>query len=363
MISNTQLLKEVLSLPTAPFHEEAVMSFIQNFCKKLKLICLEDSYGNLKVIYKKGSTKPMAFAAHMDHPGFETIRGGSKPVVELLGGVPDKYFLKAKVVFCENGHLIRGKVSKVFNKKKRQFLVTVPRPVAKGSFGYFDLVGVKIEKGIIYTKAADNVMSVAILLTLLKELVGRKPKTHVICLFTRAEEVGFVGAFGVIHKKFLSKKIPLVVMESSSALAGRVAIGGGPVLRVGDRFSIFSYTVDLWLKLVAEKLKKSGNGFEYQRALLPGGRCEASLYVEEGYQVGGLAFPLGNYHNIGPKNYGLEYVSLKDYQNMLKWLLTLAESPLPNEMLRGVNKSVDAVFKKYSGRLTTVIASEAKQSR
>ena len=35
-----------------------------------------------------------------------------------------------------------------------------------------------------------------------------------------------------------------------------------------------------------------------QRQLMSGGRCEANIAVMLGYRATGLAFPLGNYHNV-----------------------------------------------------------------
>ena len=349
-----KLLKQVLNLPTAPFHEHHVARFVLHFCKSLGLSCKQDSFGNLKVIYRHGASKPVAFTAHMDHPGFEVLKGGKKSLVQLLGGVPDNYFLKSKVVLCDNKGFAKGKVIQVADKKRRQFWVQVDRSVEKKGFGYFNLPGFKLRKGLIKTKAADNVMSVGVLLNFLKELKRKKIKAHVICIFTRAEEVGFVGASGLVKNNFLSKKIPAVVLETSSAKAGGVAIGGGPVLRVGDRFSTFAPEMDVWLKTAADSLQSKDKSFRYQRALLPGGRCEASLYVAEGYRVGGLAFPLGNYHNKGPKNYAAEFISAKDYQDMLKWLIALAQASLPSKLSKKLYKGIDKIFRRYSSRLEKI---------
>ncbi|OGQ05966.1 MAG: hypothetical protein A2W61_04390 [Deltaproteobacteria bacterium RIFCSPLOWO2_01_44_7] len=338
MRPNLNLLKNVLSLPTAPFHEQAVIHFIKSFCAKLGVVCKQDRFGNLKAIYKRGKQKPIAFTAHMDHPGFEVLqtnRLGAK--VRLLGGVPDKYFLKARVVLVDQDGLTKGRVLKILNKKKREFWVQTKRPVRKKTFGYLDLPAFQLRKGMIHTKAADNLMSVAILLNLLEKLVRKKARANVVCLFTRAEEVGFIGASKAIQNRFLPRNIPIVVLETSSAKAGKVEIGSGPVLRVGDRFSSFSWEMDLCLRLVAQELKSKEKSFEYQRGLLAGGRCEASLYVVKKYLVGGLALPLGNYHNVGAKSYATEYVSLKDYQNLLKWLIFLSAN-FPKTLKRLIKK-------------------------
>lgn len=340
------LIRRVLSLPTAPFYEAAVVGFIKDFVKELGLACQQDRFGNLKVIYQKGKGRtPFVLSAHMDHPGFEVVRGGIKPVVYLLGGVPDRYFAGAKVVVWEGGRITKTKVVRCLSKQKRRYQLGAK--LAKGSFGTFDLPSVRIQNQILYTKAADDMINVALLLNFLKELVRRKAKARVIFLFTRAEEVGFVGALGVAKQRWIRQNIPIVVLEASSAKAGKVKIGGGPVLRVGDKVSTFSHRLDLWLQAAAKNIP-------HQRALLSGGRCEATVFTEKGYQASCLAFPLGNYHNVGPKGYAPEYISLKDYQNLLRLLAVLAQMPPPQMIQKRKIKELDQIFQKWQGRLKRI---------
>lgn len=348
MKPDLSLLKAVLKLPTAPFHEEAVSGFIRSFVKKLGLNCQQDRCGNLKVVYQNGKGRtPFVLAAHMDHPGFEVIRRGKNPIVQLLGGVPDRYFKKAKVVVWQDGRPMRSKVLGVFNEKKRQYRLRLPPSVSKGAFGYFDLPAVRLRQGLIQTKAADDLINVALLLNFLQELVHRRASAHVIFIFTRAEEVGFVGTLGMIRHQFISQKSPVIVLEASSAKAGKVQIGGGPVLRVGDKASTFSHAIDLWLQQAAAGLKT-------QRALLSGGRCESTVYIAKGYQSGCLALPLGNYHNIGKKNYAMEYVSLSDYKTMLLWLGALVKAKPPKVIAQKKAAELDKFFQQYGSRLKTV---------
>lgn len=327
MKAHREFLKKVFSLPTAPFHEEHVSRFIRGFCRRLKLRWRADRYGNLKVIYRRGrDAKPLAFMAHMDHPGFEVVRGGKQPLAALLGGVNDKYFAKARVVICDGVKQIKGRVVKIHSKKRREFWIRAAHPVAKNSFGWFDLPAIRFKNGLLRTKAADNIASVALLLHFLQELVQGRKKANVTCFFTRAEEVGWIGCLGAIRCGFVPRRIPVIVMETSSAKGGKVDIGGGPCLRVGDRLSLFSPQMDQWLGRVAKNLRKKDRTFQFQRALLQGGACEASPLHRQGYRVGGLALPLGNYHNNGAKSYAGEYVSLNDFQNMSRWLMALASS-------------------------------------
>ena len=82
------------------------------------------------------------------------------------------------------------------------------------------------------------------------------------------------------------------------------------MIRVGDRLTTFSQDAELVLKSAAQSLGLSVRHFAplgdadeagttVQRQLMSGGACEASLAVLMGYQATGLAFPLGNYHNMG----------------------------------------------------------------
>src|SRR5712692_7084961 len=92
-----QLLGRLLPLPTAPFHERFVVSFL---CAELKNAGLDftvDEHGNIVAAY--GEEPSLACVAHMDHPGFE-IADASGATAEALwfGGVDAKYFSGARVV-------------------------------------------------------------------------------------------------------------------------------------------------------------------------------------------------------------------------------------------------------------------------
>ena len=47
---------------------------------------------------------------------------------------------------------------------------------------------------------------------------------------------------------------------------------------------------------------------------MSGGVCEASAFAVYGYQVTGIAFPLGNYHNAAPDGgVEAEFIHVDDY--------------------------------------------------
>ncbi|MGD0542081.1 MAG: hypothetical protein ABSB33_11230, partial [Tepidisphaeraceae bacterium] len=77
----------------------------------------------------------------------------------------------------------------------------------------------------------------------------------------------------------------------------------------------------------AERLKKSDRSFKYQRALMPGGVCEATVYDIYGYTAASLCVALGNYHNMDVLRgkIGPEYFDAADWRNMVKLFVRLAE--------------------------------------
>ena len=72
-----KVLKDITSIPTAPFHESSVARYIRYFADREGLQVSNDKYGNLFVVYRGPKTSdvhhPVGMVAHMDHPGFEII--------------------------------------------------------------------------------------------------------------------------------------------------------------------------------------------------------------------------------------------------------------------------------------------------
>lgn len=346
------LVEQVLSIPTMSFHEEGVATFVKWYSLALGLSVSEDKFGNILVRNGKKSSG-ITFTAHMDHPGFEVISSkGTSSEVALWGKVDPKVFSNSKVIVYTKSGTHRAKVGRQVSQKKYEgrpvFKMKTKFEVSKGDFGHFDLPSMRILNGRIYTRAADNLMSVAAILEMFTELMASKSKAKVTALFTRGEEAGFLGAFVAMDSKLISKKYPLIVLECSSASHAKVKIGSGPVIRVGDWQSSYDPTIDRWIHDIAEREHKKSNGKRlFQRELLPGGRCEACVYIAEGYKTSGIALPLGNYHNQGSRGPAAEYVSVSDYGNMVKLMLSLVTAKLPGDNY--LKKQIAPIRKHYMG--------------
>ena len=71
---------------------------------------------------------------------------------------------------------------------------------------------------------------------------------------------------------------------------------------------------------------KLGADFRFQRKLMDGGACEASVLMQAGLRTGAGALPLENYHNNGKKGLRAERIHLDDALNLVKLLIALATS-------------------------------------
>jgi putative aminopeptidase FrvX len=202
----------------------------------------------------------------------------------------------------------------------------VNRPVAAGSPGMFDLDGGKYRGGKFFSRACDDLAGAAACLEMLDQLVERSPRAPVAVLLTRAEEEGFIGCIAVCEHRTLLRKTDRVIAIECSSVQPAAPQGGGVIIRVGDRASVFNSALTYFLGQQAAALSKVDRSFKHQRALMPGGVCEATVYDVYGYTAASLCVPLGNYHNMDVKRgrIGPEYIDVSDWRNMVKLFVHLA---------------------------------------
>jgi endoglucanase len=186
--------------------------------------------------------------------------------------------------------------------------------------GAWDVPPFQVRHGRLHAATIDDVLSVAVLLAMLSEVVQRRLQTHVWAVFTRAEEVWFHGAVKLARSGRIPKDALVISMETSKARPG-ARIGNGPVVRVGDQWTMFDPAASGFLEAVARRSK-----IRAQRCLMDGGVCEATALAAFGYRTGGLCVPLGNYHNIGPGNRArAEFVSISDLDGLRQLTVAAAQ--------------------------------------
>lgn len=282
------LLKRILSIPTAPFHEYHVRKQVIEELEKIENVTWKfDGYGNVIAQYRLGTKRAKyAFGAHMDHPGF--VKNGSGEF-EFLGGVPE-----ATVDHCRE------------------------QIIDHGDFAVWDVEEFALRAGKVVARACDDLIGCVVMLALFGELASKKVEANVYALFTRAEEVGFLGAVAMAKNWPLPKGVRFVSLETSTPRAA-VKVGEGPVLRVGDRLSVFDHEITATLEWLARKHR-----IPVQRALLDGGACEASALQAYGIQSGGISVALENYHNVAENNeVAPEAVSYSDVSGLIDLLVQL----------------------------------------
>lgn len=351
--STLKLFSDLLSLPTAPYRENAVAEFVQAYAKARDLPVKSDKYGNLIVRYTHGEKpKPVALTAHMDHPGFEILGAEGRDLrARWLGGCDPRHFPGGKVTIISKGAWISGRASSPLGED-RQFAIRASKPLPnpEGAFGFWGLKPVQIDGDILRTKGADNLASCAAILAVLDRLKKQRAEADLWGVFTRAEEVGLVGASGIVDARTAPKRVPLIVLETSKALPG-AEIGKGPVIRVGDRLCIFDSRVEYAIHQTAQNMHQQDRAFRFQRQLMSGGTCEASVYVLHGFTVGALAFPLGNYHNQSKRWPAQEYISISDAEGMIDLCTAIALSPPSGETRTSMKRRFEESFKRQKERL------------
>ncbi|QQL44660.1 M28 family peptidase [Sulfuriroseicoccus oceanibius] len=286
------LLKRILSQPTAPFHEYHVRDAILKELRAIPDVSWTiDAFGNVIARYRRGNKRARyAFGAHMDHPAFVRNEKGEW---QFLGGVPESTVTR-----------------------------NAARKIEHGEFAVWDVTDFELDGDRVVARACDDLIGCVAILATFKELAKREVEADVFGVFTRAEEVGFLGAVELVKRWPLPKSVRFVSLETSTPRGG-VELGKGPVLRVGDRLSVFSHEITAALEVVAGEHK-----IDVQRALLDGGACEATAMQAFGVESGGISLALENYHNCaGDDEIGPEAVSFADVHGLVKLLTELCAAP------------------------------------
>jgi endoglucanase len=279
------IAESILAQPTAPFHEDAVAAeVLRQLAECPHVRVSRDAFGNIIAFYERAPARAQfAFVAHMDHPGFVGER--------FLGGVPEIYRAKKPAT--------------------RNF----------GAFSMWDLPACELRDGKIFSRACDDLIGCAVILTMFRELERAGAECSVYGVFTRAEEVGFIGAMHMARSDDLPRELTIISLETSSEKGGRAVMGDGVIVRVGDRTAVFDNATSALLTDLARE-----HEIPFQRRLMSGGTCEATAFQLYGWRTAGLCVALGNYHNCGPDTtIAAEFISLDDALGMAALCVALAQ--------------------------------------
>lgn len=330
----------LLSQPTVPFLEGLPTQWITGFAANRGLSVRRDRAGNVLVANTgpkaaASGRPPLVLVAHLDHPGFvfegERVAGPLESVtLAFRGGLPAAHAVEGSTLaFFRRGdpHPTGAGVLVSAQADRHGRLIGATVEVTNGEidvdhFAMWDFpevspTGVSIDDTVIRARACDDLLGAAAVLAALDTgPTDDPPEVSVLALFTRAEEVGFLGALEAIRLGTVPHGALVLSLECSKALVSAPR-GDGVIVRVGDRLTIFDPRLTEALRAAAERVgaDTSGANFRHQRKLMDGGACEASAFCAAGYRASGLAVPLGNYHNASDHGPGLaaEEVLITDY--------------------------------------------------
>ena len=319
------ILRELGSRPAVPFFEDGPAHYVQETLCALDLAFQRDAFGNIVTHYDKrsdSSNAPIAFVAHMDHPGFEIIEQTADGyTARALGGVPAASLAcpTPVLVLTPDGRRLSAEITPrdgperlVTVRLKSDAALVPPVPVV------FDLPDFVLDGDTIRMRALDDLAGCGSILAALERVVTDSAEADIYGVFTRAEEGGLYGARLLAESGMLPKETLIVSVEASAVIPG-VAQGQGPVVRTGDATYTFDAEAEQVLTEAVRRIKKRLPEFRSQRQLMSSGTCEATAFAVFGYRATGLAFPLGNYHNattrISDPDGGVaaEYIRLSDY--------------------------------------------------
>jgi endoglucanase len=354
-------LLEVTSLPTAAGREERVIAHIEAWVaeRRDRLVLSRDRIGNLTIARHdflescaKG-IKPLLITAHLDHPAFVVtglrVAGKGKAAgveldLEFRGGVNDPYFVGAALeIFdragrnsCEARIVSLDAKTDPASKPFKTVVARLARPadaaiVVTGSIARWQFPKAEVKAGLAHTHACDDLAALAAALVAFDTISRDTACAHVALLFTRSEEIGFIGAIGAAREGTVPKGARLLCLENSRSFPSDSPIGAGPIVRVGDRLSVFTPELTNRVGDLAAAHAKEHSAFRYQRKLMPGGACEATAFASFGLASTCVCLPLGNYHNMqdidgvaagkSKARVGREFIATNDFH----WLVELLE--------------------------------------
>ena len=387
---NKKLLLEITSIPTATGKEHRVMRYIFDWVARRSWVeTAQDKFGNLLLSVKnKRSRKPIVLEVHMDHPAFvagEVSDDGKEVWADFRGGVQDEYFVGSSVRFWPGfadkklSDIQQSKFSRQDNyaslvdrSDSKKGIVTEFLPadakagrlykrakisfkrrtkIKSGDVLTWDLPAARIVGNKLKTPVCDNLASAAAALCAFDEWYKKcrrkiSDAADVRVLFSRAEEIGFIGAIGACESKIIPKASRVIVLETSKSIPHDSPQGDGPIIRVGDRVSTFDCRLNTKIAQICTNLKKQDDSFQFQRKLMPGGACNATAYLVLGYAATCLCLPLVNYHNMNEvaKKIDRECIDIRDYHGYIRMLVAVFQQlDVEDEH----NKPLDQTLRKH----------------
>jgi len=383
-----KFLLEITSLPTAAGREDRVIERIEKWVaeRKARLVLSRDRFGNLTIARHdflqacaagaKTGVKPVMITAHLDHPAFvvTSVHAKGKSVelaLEFRGGVNDPYFKGAalEVFDKDTKKSFDAKIMSLdaktdpATKPFKTVVAKLAKPaaakhIAAGSIARWKFPKAEVKKGLAHTHACDDLAALAAALVAFDAISRDEKCAHVALLFTRSEEIGFIGAIGAARNGTVPAGARLVCLENSRSFPHDSPIGAGPIVRVGDRLSVFTPELTNRIGDIAAAHAKDNAKFKFQRKLMPGGACEATAFASFGIASTCVCLPLGNYHNMRDidgvaakrtkARVAREFISTDDFHGLVELLEVVARRLDDPAVAAGHRALMDTLWSRHA---------------
>lgn len=331
-------LAELTNLPTAPGMEGRVVDWVEEWVtQRDDLVFSRDTGGNV-IITQSGLSEraPVLAVAHMDHPAFVIL--DSDGSFEFRGGVDAAYFAEADIEVVSRRDGPSGTV-KTYDPESKQGVAHFDDTVRVGDIAVWRFAEEGEARDLFRAPACDDLAGAAAALAALDRARHERVLGHFGVLLTRGEEVGLIGAIYAAKNDTLPEGARLLSIETSRELPN-ARIGDGPIIRIGDRATVFDRELSNRISRAAKDA-----GLTHQRRLMDGGTCEATAFGVYGHQATGLCLALGNWHNRG--NLAVveagdataaiamqEEISLDDFHGLVELLLIAAKAVDEDDPIR-----------------------------
>jgi putative aminopeptidase FrvX len=330
----------LLAQPTVPYHEHLAAEHCLAFARDHGIAAGRDAAGNVLLRVETPGADldhPLVLVAHLDHPGFviDTVEEdrvsltfhGGLGAENALEGAPIHFFRAGEREPSGTGTLVAAEEKG--GRLTGATAAVLDGGATPGGIALWGFPAWSVANGRITARVCDDLLGAAAILACLREIADAGPPGVAVSgLLTRAEEVGFLGAIEAIRLGTVPTGAHVLSLECSKALTDAPQ-GGGVIVRVGDRMSVFAPSLTESVRTAAARVAEVDPAFRFQRKLMDGGACEATAFCASGYRASGIAVPLGNYHNAADDGPGIapETVLVDDWLAEVRLLVELANDP------------------------------------
>ena len=304
--------------------ESSIASVIRGMIEPYVDEIATDALGNL-IATRKGGSKKIMVAAHMDHIGFIVTHIDKKGFLRVhnVGGINRANSLNRRVVFANGVNGVLSHEVKDFspaNSPMSKLFIDIGARSREEAEAMVDVGDVAVYAPDVFEMgqrvsgpAMDNRAGCALLVEALKALESRE--NTVVAVFTTQEEVGLrgaaVAAYGVAPDEGVALDVTLCG-DTPKGVKISVELGAGIAVKVMDSSLICAPSMVKALESAAERA-----GAKHQREVLTGGGTDAGAIAQSrgGVPSGVLSIPCRYVHSAA------ETVDLSDMEAGVKTLV------------------------------------------